>query len=102
MENITTENFSKFQQDYKYRDAAKKHRKFLKLERNLIRINPQRNYFSTTNNLNLPELPQGDYKSFLSGLLKKTRLCIEPKIKGSSIAIQYIEGELFKAISKKG
>ena len=26
---------------------------------------------------------------------------MKPKIKGSSIAIQYIEGELFKAISKK-
>jgi len=50
----------------------------------------------------LPELHKRDYKSFLSGLLKKTSLCIEPKIKGSSIAIQYIEVKLFKAISKKG
>ena len=99
---MINENFRKFQQDYRYRDAIKKDRTFLKLERNLIRINPERNYFSPTNNLNLPELSKGDYKSFLSGLLKKTRLCIEPKIKGSSIAIQYIEGKLFKAISKKG
>ena len=102
MGSIITENFRKFQQDYRYRDDIKKDKTFLKLERNLIRINPERNYFSPKNNLNLPELPKGDYKSFLSGLLKKTRLCIEPKIKGSSIAIQYIEGKLFKAISKKG
>ena len=102
MGSIITENFRKLHQDYRYRDAVKKDRTFLKLERNLIRINPERNYFSPTNNLNLPELSKGDYKSFLSGLLKKTRLCIEPKIKGSSIAIQYIEGKLFKAISKKG
>ena len=102
MGSMINENFRKFQQDYRYRDAIKKDRTFLKLERNLIRINPERNYFSPTNNLNLPELSKGDYKSFLSGLLKKTRLCIEPKIKGSSIAIQYIEGKLFKAISKKG
>ena len=102
MGSMINENFRKFQQDYRYRDAMKKDRTLLKLERNLIRINPERNYFSPTNNLNLPELSKGDYKSFLRGLLKKTRLCIEPKIKGSSIAIQYIEGKLFKAISKKG
>ena len=102
MGGIITENFRKFQQDFRYRDTIKKDRTFLKIERNLIRINPERNYFSPTNNLNLPELSKGDYKSFLSGLLKKTRLCIEPKIKGSGIAIQYIEGKLFKAISKKG
>ena len=85
MESIITENFRKFQQDYSYKNSIKEDRIFLKLERNLIRINPERNYFSPKNNLNLPELPKGDYKSFLSGLLKKTRLCIEPKIKGSSI-----------------
>ena len=102
MENIATKNPSKFHQDYRYIKTVKKDNPFLKLERNLIRIKPQRNYFSPKNNLNLPDLPKGDYKSFLSSLLKKTRLCIEPKIKGSSIAIQYIEGKLFKAISKKG
>ena len=63
-----TKNFRKFQQDYKFRDTFKKDNTFLKLERNLIRINPERNYFSKINNLNLPELPKGDYKSFLSGL----------------------------------
>ena len=102
MSSIITENFRKLQQNHRYRDAVTKDKTFLKLERNLIRINPEKNYFSPKNNLNLPELPKGDYKSFLSGLLKKTRLCIEPKIKGSSIAIQYIDGKLFKAISKKG
>ena len=71
MENIITENFRNFHQDYRDREAVKKNRTFLKLEKNLIRINPERNYFSPKNNLNLPELPQGDYKSFLSGLIKK-------------------------------
>ena len=85
MGSTITENLRKFEQDYKYRDAVKKDRTFLKLERNLLRINPEKNYFSPINNLNLPGLPKGDYKSFLNGLLKKTRLCIEPKIKGSSI-----------------
>ena len=79
MGSMINENFRKFQQDYRYRDAIKKDRSFLKLERNLMRINRERNYFSPTNNLNLPELSKGDYKSFLGGLLKKTRLCIDNK-----------------------
>ena len=31
-----------------------------------------------------------------------TRLIIEPKIDGCAIALQYIDGELIKAISRKG
>ena len=81
MVSIITENFKKFQQNYRYRDAVKKNRTFLKLEQNLIRINPERNYFSTKNNLNLPELPKGDYKSFLSSLLKKTDYVLSQKLK---------------------
>ena len=71
MGSIITENLRKFKQDYRYRNAVKKDRTFLKLERNLIRINPERNYFSPKNNLNLPKSSKGDYKSFLNGLLKK-------------------------------
>ena len=43
MGSIKTENLRKFQQDYRYRDTFKKDRTFLKLERNLVRINPERN-----------------------------------------------------------
>ena len=81
MVSITTENFRKFQQNYRHRDAVKKDRTFLKLEQNLIRINPERNYFSPKNNLNLPELPKGDYKSFFSSLLKKTDYVLSQKLK---------------------
>ena len=63
MRSMINENFRKFQQDYIYRDAYKKDRTFLKLELNLIRINLERNYFSPTNNLNLPELSQGRLRS---------------------------------------
>ena len=81
MGSIITENLRKFKQDYRYRNAVKKDRTFLKLERNLIRINPERNYFSPTNNLNLPELSKGDCKSFLSGLLKKPDYVLSQKLK---------------------
>tara|TARA_Y100000589_G_scaffold183014_1_gene173354 strand:+ start:182 stop:409 length:228 start_codon:yes stop_codon:yes gene_type:complete len=71
MGSIISENCRRFQQDYRHINPVKKDRTFLKLVQNLIRINPQRNYFSPKNNLNLPELPKGDYKSFLRGLIKK-------------------------------
>ena len=81
MKKILTKNFRKFEHDYKFGDAFVKDKAFLKLERNLIRINPQRNYFSLKNNLNLPELPNGDYKSFLNGLLKKPDYVLSQKLK---------------------
>ena len=81
MGSMITENFRKFQQDHRYRDAVKKDRTFLKLERNLIRINPERNYFSPKNNLNLPELPKWVYTSFLSGILKKPDYLLSQKLK---------------------
>ena len=56
MRGIKIDNFRKIQQGFRYRDTVKKDRKFLKLEQNLIRINPERIYFSPNNNLNLPEL----------------------------------------------
>ena len=73
MINIT-ENFRKFQQDYRFGYNAIKNKPLLKLEQNLIKINPEKNYFSAKNNLNSPELPKGYYKSFLSGLLKKNQI----------------------------
>ena len=41
-------------------------------------------------------------KEFLEGLLNKTRLIIEPKVDGCAIGLQYQDGLLTKAISRKG
>jgi len=38
----------------------------------------------------------------LKGLLVDTRLLIEPKIDGCAVALQYRDGTLEKAISRKG
>tara|TARA_Y100001968_G_scaffold207038_1_gene190245 strand:+ start:196 stop:882 length:687 start_codon:yes stop_codon:yes gene_type:complete len=46
-------------------------------------------------------LGHGDYVEWLETLLPNTRLIIEPKIIGSCIAIQYIGGNLIKAINSK-
>ena len=73
-----------------------------KLEANLYRVDPNANYFNKKSLLPLPSLPKNEIKEFLKGLLTDTRLIIEPKIDGCAIALQYIKGELVKAISRKG
>ena len=75
---------------------------FDKLEANLYRVNPEANYFSKKSILPLPSLPKDQISEFLEGLLPDTRLIIEPKIDGCAIGIQYIDGQLIKAISRKG
>jgi len=75
---------------------------FDKLEANLFRVDPKANYFSKKSILPLPSLPKDQISEFLEGLLPDTRLIIEPKIDGCAIGIQYIDGQLIKAISRKG
>ena len=75
---------------------------FDKLEANLYRVNPEANYFSKKTILPLPSLAKNETEEFLNGLLPDTRLIIEPKIDGCAIAIQYIDGDLVKAIARKG
>ena len=75
---------------------------FDKLEADLYRVNPEANYFSKKTILPLPSLPKDQISEFSEGLLPDTRLIIEPKIDGCAIAIQYIDGQLVKAISRKG
>jgi len=72
------------------------------LEANLYRLHPKANYFTKKTKLPLPSLPKDRIKEFLNGLTLQTRLIIEPKIDGCAIAIQYIDGKLVKAISRKG
>ena len=75
---------------------------FDKLEANLFRVDPEANYFSKKTILPLPSLAKNETEEFLNVLLPDTRLIIEPKVDGCAIAIQYIDGELVKAITRKG
>ena len=75
---------------------------FDQLEANLFRVNPKADYFTKKTVLPLPSLPKNRIEEFIDGLTLQTRLIIEPKIDGCAIAIQYIDGELVKAISRKG
>ncbi len=75
---------------------------FDQLETNLFRVNPKADYFTKKTVLPLPSLPKNRIEEFIDGLTLQTRLIIEPKIDGCAIAIQYMDGELVKAISRKG
>ena len=50
----------------------------------------------------MASLPRDRIEEFINGLTLQTRLIIKLKIDGCAIAIQYKDGELVKAISRKG
>jgi len=77
-------------------------KQFDQLEKNLLRIDPNCNYFTNKNSLPLPSLEKNSIDKFLKGMLPNTRLLIEPKIDGIAIALQYRDGILEKSISRKG
>jgi len=90
--------------DYNYRMGTPliSDAQFDQLEANLYRVNPKAYYFTKKSILPLPSLPKNRIEEFIEGLLPNTRLIIEPKIDGCAIAIQYIDGELVKSISRNG
>ncbi len=90
--------------DYNYRNgnALISDKQFDQIEKNLLRTNPDCDYFKKKNNLVLPSLEKDSIEEFLKGLLPDTRLLIEPKIDGCAVALQYKDGKLGKAISRKG
>ena len=102
MSKIVEKKLQCFDDNYRAGNALISNAQFDQLEKNLERINPKSNYFIAKNNLILPSLPKDQLKEFLDGLLNKTRLIIEPKIDGCAIGLQYQDGLLTKAISRKG
>ena len=71
------------------------------LIRNLERISPENSIFNYKSGRKaFLSLGQGNIREWLETFLPNTRIIIEPKIIGSIIGIQYINGELNKAINK--
>ena len=76
-------------------------RKFEHLLNNLERKSFKNSVFNYENGRKaLLSLGQGSIREWLDTLLPNTRLIIEPKIIGSDIGIQYIEGKINKAINE--
>ena len=76
-------------------------RKFEHLINNIERISSKKSIFNYESGRRaLLSLGQGNISEWLEKLLPNTRLILEPKIIGSSIGIQYINGQLNKAINE--
>ena len=102
MKTYLEERIEWYDDNYRNGNALISDKQFDQLESNLFRVNPQSNYFINKKALPLPSLPKDRVEEFIEDLLPNTRLVIEPKIDGAAIAIQYIDGQLSKAISRKG
>lgn len=71
------------------------------LIRNLERISPENSIFNyKSGSKAFVSLGQGNIREWLETFLPNTRIIIEPKINGSIIGIQYINGKLNKVINK--
>ena len=71
------------------------------LIRNLERISPENSIFNYESGRKaFLSLGQGNIQEWLEALLPNTRIILEPKIIGAGIGIQYINGELKKAINE--
>ena len=102
MSQILEKNVKYLDEQYRIGNAIISDAAFDQLERNLLRTDPQFDYFHQKTKLKLPSLAKDNYKKFLNSLLKNTRLSIQPKIDGCAIAIRYINGKFNKAISREG
>ena len=92
MGSLLEKNVKYLDEQYRIGIALISDKAFDQLERNLLRTDPQCNYFNQRSNLLLPSLAKDNYKEFLASLLKNTKLSIQPKIAGGAIAIKYING----------
>ena len=71
------------------------------LTSNLERISPENSIFNYKSGRQaFVSLEQGNIREWLETFLPNTRIILEPKIIGSFIGIQYINGELNKVINK--
>ena len=71
------------------------------LARNLDRISPDNSIFNYKSGRKaFLSLGQGNIHEWLETLLPNTRIILEPRIIGSGIGIQYINGEIRKAVDE--
>jgi len=101
MKSYLEERIEWYDENYRNGNALISNKQFDQLEKNLLRTNPNCDFFKKKNNLVLPSLEKDTIDKFLKGLLPDTRLLIEPKIDGCAVALQYRDGTLEKAISRK-
>jgi len=102
MKSYLEERIKYYDEEYRAGRALITDTQFDQLEKNLLRIDPDCDYFTNKKALPLPSLPKDQISEFIEGLFPDTRIIVEPKIDGCAIAISYKDGKLDKAITRKG
>ena len=97
MKTYLEERIEWYDDNYRNGNALISDKQFDQLEKNLLRTNPNCDYFKKKNKLVLPSLEKDSINEFLKGLLVDTKLLIEPKIEakgfGISITTKVKKGE---------
>jgi len=90
--------------DKHYRDGNPivSDKKFDILEKKLYEMHPDSDYFTNRDALPLPSLEKDSIEDFLDGLPDDTEYILEPKLDGCAVAIQYVDGKIHHAITRKG
>ena len=90
--------------DKHYRDgnALVSDKQFDNLEKQLLAINPDSDYFTNRDALPLPSLEKDTIEDFIEDLPDFTQVIIQPKLDGCAVAIEYRDGIIHKAITRKG
>jgi len=90
--------------DKHYRDGNPivSDKKFDILEKKLYEIHPDSDYFTNRDALPLPSLEKDTIEDFIEDLPDFTQVMIQPKLDGCAVAIQYVNGKIHHAITRKG
>jgi len=90
--------------DKHYRDGNPivSDKKFDILEKKLYEMHPDSDYFTNRDALPLPSLEKDTIEDFIKDLPDFTQVMIQPKLDGCAVAIEYRDGIIHKAITRKG
>jgi len=89
-----------YDEQYRLGNALISDEEFNKLERNLKAVHPDCDYFNKQ--LVLPSLVKDEIADFISDLSPDIKVMIQPKIDGCAVAVEYKNGKITKAITRKG
>ena len=89
-----------YNEAYRNGNALISDKKFDELEKKLFSLKPESDYFKQK--LVLPSIEKDTIENFITGLDKDEDIVVEPKIDGCAVAIEYRDGILHKAITRKG
>jgi len=89
-----------YDEQYRLGNALISDKEFDELEKKLFSLKPESDYFKQK--LVLPSLEKDTINNFITGLDKDERIVVEPKIDGCAVAIEYQDGKISRAITRKG